>query len=57
MGIIVGRKDMQMSAAGLKIAVTAYLFWIGCNPHTKTVVLVKLLSVEMGMLLSLKGMR
>jgi hypothetical protein len=56
MGIIVGRKDMQMLAAGLKIAVTLYLFWIGCIPLTRTVVLVKLLIVEMGMLLSLKGM-
>jgi len=57
MGIIVGRKDKQMPAAGLKIAVMAYLIWTGCISITRTAVLVKLLSVKMGMLLSWKVTR
>jgi len=52
MGIIIGRKDKQMPAAGLKIAVMVYLIWTGCISITRTAVLVKLLSVKMGMLLS-----
>jgi hypothetical protein len=57
MGIIVRRKDKQMLAAGLKIAVMVYLVWAGRISLTRTVVLVKLLSVKMGMLLSWKVTR
>jgi hypothetical protein len=46
-----------MPAAGLKIAVMAYLVWTGRISITTTVVLVKLSSVKMGMLLSLEVTR
>uniref|UniRef100_A0A0A9D2M3 Uncharacterized protein n=1 Tax=Arundo donax TaxID=35708 RepID=A0A0A9D2M3_ARUDO len=57
MELMVGRKGRQMPAAGLKIVVMAYLSWTGCISITRTVVLVKLLSVKMGMLLSQKVTR